>query len=343
AFDADPNTGSLVTVNGGLQQWGGTSLAAPIFSGLWARVLATKGTNIGFADPLIYQLPQFDFHDITVGNNGGETAGVGYDFASGRGSISLSAAISNIGQPVGYPPVASFTYTTSGLAATFTDTSTDKDGTVVAHFWNFGDNSPVVTTANSSHTYLGAGTYNVSETVEDSKGNVRIKTTPVTVVPPGGANQLIANTGFETGTSPWVFSSTSIRNNNNFAEPSHGGQWDAWLGATGNSTTDSISQQVTIPSGKTTATLQFFLHIDTKEVSQTRKFDNMSVGVYSTGGALLGTLATYSNLNAASGYQAQTFSMTPWIGQTVVLKFSAREDSSLPTEFVVDDVTLQVQ
>ena len=101
AFDADPNTGTLIDVGTGVQQWGGTSLAAPIFSGLWARVLAVKGTDFGFAGPLIYQLPQADFHDVTTGNNGGEHAKVGYDFASGRGSIILSSAIKHIGVPIG--------------------------------------------------------------------------------------------------------------------------------------------------------------------------------------------------------------------------------------------------
>ncbi|HTA64392.1 MAG TPA: S53 family peptidase, partial [Xanthomonadaceae bacterium] len=81
AFDADPNTGALIFVGGTIQQWGGTSLAAPIFSGSWARVIATNGTGVGFAAPLLYAMPESTFHDITVGNNGGEPAKVGYDFA----------------------------------------------------------------------------------------------------------------------------------------------------------------------------------------------------------------------------------------------------------------------
>src|SRR6185312_14140252 len=62
AFDADPNSGAKVIVSGGSQQIGGTSLAAPIFSGMWARVIAVKGTAVGFAGPIIYQLPAGDFH-----------------------------------------------------------------------------------------------------------------------------------------------------------------------------------------------------------------------------------------------------------------------------------------
>jgi hypothetical protein len=35
--------------------------------------------------------------------------------------------------------------------------------------------------------------------------------------------------------------------------------------------------------------------------------------------------------------------MTPYIGQTVIVKFTGSEDSSLQTSFVLDDVTLTVQ
>ncbi|HTA66545.1 MAG TPA: protease pro-enzyme activation domain-containing protein, partial [Xanthomonadaceae bacterium] len=153
AFDADPNTGTLIDVGSGVQQWGGTSLAAPIFSGLWARVLATKGTDFGFAGPLIYTLPQADFHDVTSGNNNGESAKTGYDYASGRGSIILSSAINDIGKPIGDPPVAGFSYTISGLSVHFTDTSTDDDGSISKRFWNFGDGSAVATSTNPSHSF----------------------------------------------------------------------------------------------------------------------------------------------------------------------------------------------
>ena len=54
------------------------------------------------------------------------------------------------------------------------------------------------------------------------------------------------------------------------------------------------------------------------------------------------TLATYSNLNKATGYTQRTFNLAAYAGQTVTLKWTGVEDSSLQTSFVVDDVTLQV-
>jgi len=178
AMDADPNSGAEVYVNGGLEQWGGTSLAAPIFAGLWARMIAVKGPSIGFAAPLLYQVPAADFHDITVGNNGGEAAKVGYDFASGRGSLILSVLASQVGAPS--PLVASFSETATGLIAKFTDHSTDSGGTITTHVWAFGDGG-TSTAASPSHLYPKAGTYTVSETVSDTASYVVAQTTAETI------------------------------------------------------------------------------------------------------------------------------------------------------------------
>ncbi|MEI7035997.1 M4 family metallopeptidase [Fulvimonas yonginensis] len=158
----------------------------------------------------------------------------------------------------------------------------------------------------------------------------------------GGSSQLLGNTGFETGSAaPWSASSGVIDNSS--SEPAHTGSWKAWLDGYGSSHTDTLSQQVSIPSGKTSATLQYYLHIDTAETTTSTAYDKLYVRVYNTSGTLLGTLATFSNLNKVSGYAVHTANMSSYIGQTVVLKFTGTEDSSLQTSFVLDDVTLTVQ
>ncbi len=63
----------------------------------------------------------------------------------------------------------------------------------------------------------------------------------------------------------------------------------------------------------------------------------------SSTGAVLGTLATYSNVNAASGYALKSLNMSAYIGKTVTIKFVGSEDASLATSFVLDDITLTVQ
>lgn len=95
AFDADPNSGALVIVNGEEEQIGGTSLAAPLFTGSWARLLAGDG-SLGFAGSHIYTLAAGDFHDVTSGNNGGETAKAGYDDVTGRGSFNLAKVAGDV-------------------------------------------------------------------------------------------------------------------------------------------------------------------------------------------------------------------------------------------------------
>jgi hypothetical protein len=58
---------------------------------------------------------------------------------------------------------------------------------------------------------------------------------------------------------------------------------------------------------------------------------------------VIATLGTFSNLNAASGYQVHSYNLSSYIGQTVTVKFTGTEDASLQTSFVLDDVTLTVQ
>ena len=107
AFDASPVSGATVIVDGSSQQIGGTSLASPLFVGVWARTLAAN-PNLGFAAPLIYQDAAShyasDFHDVTSGNNSGETAAVGWDYTTGFGSINIANFIANVAGGVSPPP-----------------------------------------------------------------------------------------------------------------------------------------------------------------------------------------------------------------------------------------------
>jgi vibriolysin len=77
-------------------------------------------------------------------------------------------------------PTANFTFTTSGLTATFTDTSTDAQNNITSRSWNFGDGT-TSTATNPTKTYAAAGTYTVTETVTDAGGLSSTKTASVTV------------------------------------------------------------------------------------------------------------------------------------------------------------------
>ena len=154
--------------------------------------------------------------------------------------------------------------------------------------------------------------------------------------------QHVGNPGFESGptTTPWTLSAGVI--NSSAAEPPHTGSWDAWMGGFATTHTDTALQEVTIPAGANIATLTFWLHIDTAETTTTTAFDTLKVQIRNSSGTVLSTLATYSNLNKASGYQQKTFNLTSFRGQTIQIFFTASDDVSLQTSFVLDDVTVNV-
>ncbi len=153
--------------------------------------------------------------------------------------------------------------------------------------------------------------------------------------PPG--IDIIQNGGFESGATSWTGTTTVIGTFT--GETASEGSKYAWLGGNAKAGTESLYQTVTIPATATSASLGFALHIDTKETGTTA-YDKMSVAVRSSSGTLLKTLATYSNANAAAGYQQRTFDLSAYKGQTVQIYFTETEDASLQTSFVVDKVSL---
>jgi subtilase family serine protease len=348
AFDADPASGAIIILDNSLAQFGGTSLAAPLFAGQWARVLQTYPT-IGFAGPVIYALPESAFRDVRAGtNSGGEagigyTAGVGYDFASGRGSMITSNLITDSAGLGNKPPVANWGYSSTGLTANFTDASTDSDGTIVRHAWTFGDGS-TTTSANPTYTYAANGTYSVTETVWDKVGAHAFRTQSVTVASTG-PQQLLGNTGFESGTSPWVLvgATALVQCGSSTFVPDTGSCLATLNGGT-TASTATATQTVTIPSGKASATLALRLHVNVQGTQSTSAVDRLDVRVYDSAGNLLGTLQRFTNLNASTGYVTHSLNMTPYIGRTVKIQFDGVA-AGLPTQtvFELDNVTLNVQ
>ena len=77
-------------------------------------------------------------------------------------------------------PTASFTYDCDDLACTFTDASTDTDGTIDSHAWTFGDGA-TSNLADPTHIFGSAGTYTVGLTVTDNETGTGSTSQPVTV------------------------------------------------------------------------------------------------------------------------------------------------------------------
>ncbi|MEV4824076.1 M28 family peptidase [Micromonospora sp. NPDC049274] len=226
------------------------------------------------------------------------------------------------------------TATTSGSAQTVSLTASGAPSGVSISF------SPSSVTSGGSATLTltasaSAATGTVTVTVTGTGSVTRTASLTLTVTGTGGCagGQVVGNGGFESGSTPWTASSGVITNDS--GQPARTGSYKAWLDGYGGSHTDTLSQSVTIPAGCASYTLSFWLHIDTAETTTSTAYDKLVVQVGST------TVATYSNLNAATGYAQRTVNVAGFAGQTVTVKFTGTEDSSLQTSFVIDDVTLQ--
>jgi hypothetical protein len=237
---------------------------------------------------------------VTVTNPGSKTGTVGTAISN----ITLSAS----------GGTAPYTWTATGLPAGLTIST----GGVI------------------SGTPTTAGTSSVTVTAKDSVATPASGSASFTFMinPAGGgcSGQQLGNPGFETGTAaPWTASAGVI--DNSAGQAAHSGSWKAWLNGYGSGHTDSLTQSVSIPAG-CHATLSFYLHIDSAETTTSTAYDKLTVKAGST------TLATYSNLNKATGYVLRSFDVSSLAGQTVTISFSGVEDSSLQTSFVIDDTAI---
>ena len=221
--------------------------------------------------------------------------------------------------------IASFTMTASGGTAPYTWSATGLPAGIT-----IGSSTGTV-----SGTPTASGTFNVTVTATASAGGSGNTSFTFTIGGTGGCSgQKLGNPGFETGTAaPWSASAGVI--DNTASQPARSGTWKAWLDGYGTTHTDTLSQSVAIPAG-CSATLSFYLHIDSAETTTTTQYDKLTVKAGST------TLATYSNLNKASGYSLKSFNLSSFAGQTVTISFTGTEDSSLQTSFVIDDTGLNL-
>lgn len=152
------------------------------------------------------------------------------------------------------------------------------------------------------------------------------------------SSQLVSNGGFESSSSPWTLSSFAYIANGNYP---HGGTGYIY-GGNGNNASQSAYQQISIPS-TATANLTFWLNVTSEETTTTTQYDKLYVEVRNTAGTLLGTVATYSNVNesAIGSYGQKSLSLASYRGQTVRLQFRVTTDSSLPSTFRIDDVSVR--
>ncbi|MFG2360106.1 putative Ig domain-containing protein [Streptomyces mirabilis] len=342
---ADPATGVAVYDTYGGSGWavyGGTSASSPIIAGVYALAGTPGSSDYPAKYPYSHTS---NLYDVTSGNNGSCspsyfcTAATGYDGPTGWGTPNGTTAFAS-----GTSTGNTVTVTNPGSQSTATGGSvslqisaSDSAGATLTYSASGLPTGLSISSSTGliSGTASTAGTYSVTVSASDSTGASGSASFTWTVSTSGGGTctsaQLLGNPGFESGNTTWSASSGVITNSS--SEAAHAGSYKAWLDGYGSTHTDTLSQSVTIPSG-CKASFTFYLHIDTAETTTSSQYDKLTVTAGST------TLATYSNLNKATGYTQKTFDLSSFAGSTVTLKFSGVEDSSLQTSFVVDDTAV---
>jgi serine protease len=148
----------------------GTSMAAPHVAGVAALYLAS--------DP---SAPPSTVNAAVVNNaTSGRLSGIG----SGSPNRLLYSLFG--GAPVDSPPLASFTFSCTGLSCTFNASGSTDDHGISSYAWTFGDGQSA-SGAIVSRTYASSGTFTVQLTVSDAIGQTDVESKTVTVSGGGGA------------------------------------------------------------------------------------------------------------------------------------------------------------
>jgi Putative Ig domain len=355
---ADPNTGVAVYDTydgGGWLEVGGTSASSPII----AATFALAGTPAAGTYPssYIYQHTGSLF-DVTSGADGSCspaylcTGEAGYDGPTGWGTPDGVTAFSSTGGGgTGHTVTVTNPGSQSGtvgqavsLAIKATDSASGQTLTYSAAGLPAGLSVNSATGVITGTPTTAAG-YSVTVTAKDTTGASGSATFAWTIAKSGGgcaAAQLLGNPGFETGAiTPWT-STPEVLASTSDGVPAHAGAWLAWLDGYGAAHTDTLAQTVTIPAACKTASLSFWLDISTNDPTS-KAYDTFTAQVLNASGTVVATLGSYSNLNATGGYAQHAFSLTPYIGQKITIKYTGTETlSGHNTSFFEDDNALSV-
>ncbi|GCE20781.1 hypothetical protein [Dictyobacter kobayashii] len=264
--------------------------------------------------------------------------------SGGGNNFSISASPSNLSIAQGSNGSSTIsTAVTSGSAATVSLTASVSPSGPTASL------SPTSVTAGGSSTLtvsvgssVAAGTYTVTVNGTEGSANHSTSVTVTVTSSGGGGGNVITNGGFENGSSSWTESSSGGYEIVDSSNP-HSGSYSAYLCGY-DSCNDSIYQTVSVPSTASKITLTYWTYISTNESGSTC-YDYFYARLRTTSGATISTPQKQCNANT-HGWTQYSFDVTSALsaykGKQVQVYFLGTTDSSLPTNFYVDDVALNI-
>jgi hypothetical protein len=146
---------------------------------------------------------------------------------------------------------------------------------------------------------------------------------------------LVADGGFENGAGWQTNTTGSYALLSDFL--AHSGAQAAHLAGV-DSATDQLSIALNLPADKPTVTLSFWWQVQSEEMSG--EFDGLAVVAADSAGNPLRSLLTLGSSNASTQWQLATLDLSEYSGQSIQVKFVAQADSSLVSDFFVDDVAV---
>jgi hypothetical protein len=164
--------------------------------------------------------------------------------------------------------------------------------------------------------------------------------TATTTLVPSGSTDLVVNGGFEAGQTPWHEQSSGGYQMIDYSNP-HAGSYSAWLCGY-NLCTDRLWQVVSVPSSASGLSLNYWLYVRTSEAGGCA--DSIVSSIQNAAGSTLLTGQQTCDNAAAGGWthvSVNANSLLPAVaGQQIQVNFRASTNSSLSSDFFVDDVSL---
>jgi hypothetical protein len=249
---------------------------------------------------------------VTVTNPGSQSGSVGTAV-----SLQISASDSASGQTL--------TYSATGLPAGLSIGSTTGliSGTPTAA----GSSAVTVTAADTTGA---SGSASFTFTIGSASAGC-------------GAQQLLVNGGFETGSiSPWTASSGVLASSTS-EHPAQAGSYLAWLDGYSKAHVDTLAQTIAIPSNCVSANLTYWVEVNSTVTSTTKQAENTLVlDILNSSGTVVQTVPVATAANNGSSYVEYSTNLASYIGQTITVKFVGTEVSGGNTSFFEDGNALNV-